>query len=225
MSDFFREVDEELRNDRMKAAWKNYGKIIIAMAVLLIAATAGYRYYLHWQEQQAGSAGDQYLQALDLANNGDRTGARKIFDKLAQDGWGGYPILAGLRSATTLIADGKTQEGIDALDALSKNSALSGDLQDYARVQAAMAAVDVESFDQIVERTGGLLGPDSAWSNFAREARALAAWKAGNLEEAAKWVQELKSNTDLPQGMRSRIQIIEDLIISRGGKLPSTSDS
>ena len=225
MSDFFREVDEELRNDRMKAAWKNYGKIIIAVAVLLIAATAGYRYYLHWQEQQAGAAGDQYLQALDLANNGDRAGARKILDKLAQNGWGGYPILAGLRSATTLIAEGKTQEGIDALDALSKNNALSGDLQDYAKVQAAMAAVDLESYDQITARTEGLIGGDNAWQNFAREARALAAWKAGNLDEAAKWVQELKSNNELPQGMRARVQIIEDLIISRGGKLPTTSDS
>ncbi|MEP1441885.1 MAG: tetratricopeptide repeat protein [Hyphomicrobiales bacterium] len=225
MSDFFREVDEELRNDRMKAAWKKYGKIAIGVAVLLIAATAGYRYYLHWQEQKAGAAGDQYLQALDLANDGDRAGARKIFDQLAQDGWGGYPILAGLRSATTLIADGKSQEGIDALDALSKNSALSGDLQDYAKVQAAMAAVDLESYDQITARTEGLLDDDNAWRNFAREARALSAWKAGDLDEAAKWVQELKSNNELPQGMRARIQIIEDLIISRGGKLPSTSDS
>ena len=165
------------------------------------------------------------MQALELANDGDRAGAREIFDKLAQDGWGGYPILAGLRSATTLIAEGKTKEGIDALDALSTNSALSGDLQDYAKVQAAMAAVDIEGYDQIVTRTGGLLGPESAWRNFAIEARALAAWKVGDLDEAAKWVQELKSNNELPQGMRSRIQIIEDLIISRGGKLPSTSDS
>ena len=165
------------------------------------------------------------MQALDLANNGDRAGARKILDKLAQNGWGGYPILAGLRSATTLIAEGKTQEGIDALDALSKNNALSGDLQDYAKVQAAMAAVDLESYDQITARTEGLIGGDNAWQNFAREARALAAWKAGNLDEAAKWVQELKSNNELPQGMRARVQIIEDLIISRGGKLPTTSDS
>lgn len=225
MSDFFREVDEELRNDRMKAIWKKYGTLIVVGAVLLIGATAGYRYYLHWQQQQAGIAGDQYLQALDLAENGDRDGARKILDELAKGGWGGYPILAGLRSATISIAEGKVKEGIEALDALSSNSSLSKDLQDYAKVQAAMAAVDLESYDEIVERTEVLMGDDNTWRNFAREARALSAWKAGDMKSAAQWVQELKITSDLPQGMRQRMQIIEDLIKSRGGTLPSSTES
>jgi len=225
MSDFFREVDEELRNDRMKAIWKNYSKIIIGVALLFIAATAGYRYYLHWQEQKAGVAGDQYLAALDLAENGDREGARKIFDKLSKDGWGGYPVLAGIRSASSLVAEGKVKEGIAAFDAIAADSSVSGDLQDYAKLQAAMAAVDIEGFAEIEKRTESLVATDNAWRNFAKEARALSAWKAGDLKETAKWVQELKAASDLPSGMRQRLQIIEDLLISRGGSLPTSSDS
>ena len=40
---FIREVNEELRSDRMKDAWRRYGKILIAAAVILVVGTAGWR--------------------------------------------------------------------------------------------------------------------------------------------------------------------------------------
>ena len=45
MSDIFQEVDEEVRRDKAAEFWKKYQNLIIGAAVLIVLATAGYRYY------------------------------------------------------------------------------------------------------------------------------------------------------------------------------------
>ena len=40
MGDIFREVDEELKQDRYEKLWRQYGKFVIAGAVVVVAAVA-----------------------------------------------------------------------------------------------------------------------------------------------------------------------------------------
>ena len=60
MGDLFREVDEELRSDRFQEFWNRYGKILIGVAVAIVLATGGYRYYEYYTAKQAAEAGDRY---------------------------------------------------------------------------------------------------------------------------------------------------------------------
>jgi hypothetical protein len=41
MSDIFREVDEDVRRDRFEQIWKQYGSLIVAAAMIMVAAVAG----------------------------------------------------------------------------------------------------------------------------------------------------------------------------------------
>lgn len=225
MTDFFREVDEELRNERMRRLWKNYGKYFIALIVLIIAATAGYRYYLHWDQTQAGVSGDRYLEALQLVSDGKRDEAQKIFSELEENGYGAYPILAKFSAASSLVAAGNKQEALSAFDELSINNEPTKDLADYARLQAALIAVDLEDYASVQSRTEPLLGNDNPWRYLAREALALSAWNSGQIDEAAKWLSEIKAGTLVPQGLRQRITLLEDLIVGAGGKLPEVGIS
>lgn len=225
MTDFFREVDEELRNDRMRTVWKNYRVLIIGAVVLIVGATAAYRFIIYWTGAQAAASGDKYLQALQLAEDGDRASAQILFKELEQDGYGSYPMLARFRGAGAMAASGSNNEAIKAFDRLADDTSVPGDLRDYARLQASLIAVDIEDYDKITSRTEGLLSDENPWRHLAREALALSAWKAGNLDEAAKWVQELKITSDIPQGLRQRIQVLEDLIISQGGTLPGVGEA
>lgn len=226
MSDFFREVDEELRNERMRNIWKNYGMFIIGGIIFLVVATAAYRFYVYWSESQAAASGDKYLKAIQLAEDGDRAGAQAILAELSKEGSGAYPMLARFRSASALLGEGKIDAAVAAFDEFSNDASLPNDIRDYARLQASMAAVDIEGYEAIVKRTEGLISDETnPWRHLAREALALSALKAGNLKEAAKWVQELKSAPEIPQGLRQRVQVVEDLIVSRGGTLPSSGES
>ncbi|MEO1066820.1 MAG: tetratricopeptide repeat protein [Pseudomonadota bacterium] len=225
MSDFFREVDEEMRNERMRNLWRRFGVYIIGVIVLIVVGTAAYRGYLAWQESQAAASGDRFLEAIRLTNDGDAAGAQRIMDELAADGTGKYPMLAQFRSAALLVKEAKNAEAVAAYDALSKDGAVPTDLQDFATLQAGLAAVDVESFDAVKSRLGGLVLEENPWRNLAREALALSAWRAKQVDEAARLVAEVLAEQNTPQGLRPRIQILRDLIISSGGTLPDVSDS
>ena len=49
MSDIFREVEEDVRKERLEKIWKAYGDYIIAAGVLLFAGIAGFQL---WQRHE-----------------------------------------------------------------------------------------------------------------------------------------------------------------------------
>ena len=114
MSDdsFIREVDEELRSDRMKSIWKRFGKYIIAFAVLVVAGTAGVRGYEYWQQTQASRSGDAFLAALNLAREGRQDEALAALRELEKSGYGSYAALARMRAATVLADTGEYEAAI-----------------------------------------------------------------------------------------------------------------
>ena len=73
---FIREVNEELRSDQVRNAWKRYSRIIIGAAVVIVLGTAGHRLWTHWDSTQASDAGDKFLAALNLADQGKRDEAQ-----------------------------------------------------------------------------------------------------------------------------------------------------
>jgi hypothetical protein len=70
MGDFIREVDEEYRRDRIMQIWKRYSGVIVALAILLVAAVGGWRYWQHLDRQRAEDAAARYEEAVRLAREG-----------------------------------------------------------------------------------------------------------------------------------------------------------
>src|SRR3954466_12485457 len=99
MSDIFREVDEEVRRDQAAQIWSRYQNLFIGLAVLVVAATAGWRFYDHYRTRQAEDAGAKYQAALALARDGKTAEAEGAFEQIAKSGPKGYPTPAGLRPA------------------------------------------------------------------------------------------------------------------------------
>ena len=49
---FIREVDEDLRHDRLTAFWRRYGTLVIAAAVAVVVATAGWSGWRYLDERR-----------------------------------------------------------------------------------------------------------------------------------------------------------------------------
>lgn len=88
---FIREVNEELRSDQFRGAWKRYGRFVIGLAVLIVVATAGERVYSAWQASRASASGDQFLAATDLAKANKQDDALAALATLEKDGFASYP--------------------------------------------------------------------------------------------------------------------------------------
>ncbi|MGH6760401.1 MAG: tetratricopeptide repeat protein [Phyllobacterium sp.] len=218
MSDdgFFREVNEELRSDRVKEFWDRFGALIIGGAIALVLGTAGFVFYEYWNERKASQSGDQFLAALTLARDGKSDEALAALETLEKEGHGAYPVLARMRAATLLVQKGDVQGGIAAFDEVSKDNAVPQSIRDIARLRAALLLVDHGSYDDVAARAEILSADGNPMRHIAREAMGLAAWKAGRSEDATKLFQQIADDAASPANARQRANTMLDLIRSSG---------
>ena len=73
---YFQEVDEEVRRDKAVEFWSKYQNHILAVAVLIVLATGGYRFWQYRQAQAAEAAGAAFQDALKLDAAGKPDEAR-----------------------------------------------------------------------------------------------------------------------------------------------------
>ncbi|MEM6463148.1 MAG: tetratricopeptide repeat protein [Pseudomonadota bacterium] len=218
MSDdsFIREVDQELRSERMKSIWARFGKYIIAAAVLIVVATAAIRGYDYWTKSQASNSGDAFLAALTLAREGRQDEALAALRELEQDGYGAYPALARMRAATVLADSGDFDAAISDFSTIGNDSSVPPSVRDIARIRAGYLLVDNGSYDDVAAQVEDLSGPDNPMRHSAREALGLSAWKAGELTQARQWFEQITGDTGVPAGLTQRAQMMLDVIAASG---------
>ncbi|MFC5069151.1 tetratricopeptide repeat protein [Flaviflagellibacter deserti] len=210
MSDIFNEIEEDLRREKLDRLWKRFGPLFIAIAVLIVLGVAGWRGWEWYADRQSAEAGAKYNAALALAGENKHADAETQLQALAKDGPAGYALLARFRAAAELSLT-KPADGVAAFEAIGQDVAVPQLLRDLARVRAAMLLVDSGSYADVASRAEPLAAPGNTWRHAAREALALAAWKAGNLADARRWAEALVQDVEAPGGARARGQVILDL--------------
>ena len=78
MSDIFREVDEELRQDQFKTLWKKYGWMIIAVVVIAIGGVGGKQAWDAYQQDKAYQLSDRYASAMQAVETADLERAQDL---------------------------------------------------------------------------------------------------------------------------------------------------
>ncbi len=225
MSDdsFFREVDEELRSEKVQNFWKAYGKILIAAAVLFVGAIAAWRYYDYHTARQAAAAGDSFMSAVRLSADGKADDAIAALEKIEGQGEGAYLTLARLRAAAELAGKSEIDKAIERYDAIIADGGADDNLKAIARIRAGMLLVDTATVTEVQARVGALAAPGNPWRSSAREALGLAYYKAGDLENAFKQFESIYDDEDSPASIKQRMRIMLDLIASQGGPVKEAS--
>jgi hypothetical protein len=220
MSDdsFIREVDDELRQDRLKSIWDRFGNILIGIAALVVIVTAGWRGYEYWQAKQAARSGDSFLAAVDASIKGNQDDSIAQLEALEKSGSGAYPALAKLRLAAEYQARGDAANAIANYEAVAADTSLGEPLRSIARLRAGMIAVDQETYDQVKARLEPLAIAGGPYRHLARETMGLSAWKAGALEEAQRWFQEVANDAGATSAARNRVNLMLELLAGKGIK-------
>ena len=215
MSDIFREVDEEVRRERLEQLWKRYGNYITAAALVVLACVGAWRGYVYWEERKAAEAGAAYEAASGLADAGKHSEAEAAFAKLASEGTAGYRSLARFREAAQLgLSDPKA--AVAAYDALARDASLGQSMQDLAAVRAALLLIDTGSYPELRTRLEPLTAGDRPFRHSARELLAFGAWRAGDSAAARQWIEAVVSDPTTPGSIRNRVDVLSALIPSDG---------
>jgi hypothetical protein len=211
VSELFDEVDEEVRREQLKKLWDRYSIYIIAAALLIIAAVAGWRGYEYLEAQKAAAAGAAFDSALELAEQNKHAEAQAAFDKLATTAPAGYRMLARLRAAGEVAAS-DPQAGAKLYDELAADRSIGAEQQDLARIRAAGLLLDSDSYPNMLQRLEAATKPDATFRHTARELLALSAWRANDITSARQWLDMIASDGETPAAMRSRAEALQALL-------------
>lgn len=213
MSDLFREIDEEIRQDRVLEVWKKYGIYIIAVAILIIAGTAGYRIYSHFEQKNAEALGLRFQVALEASTAGRSEDAVKEFQAIASEGGKGYAKLARFRAAAELALTNKS-EAIKLYDTLSSDSTVPLVLQGLARLRAATLVVDDVAFDELKARVDPLLPQGGPWAGLARELLGTKKLAANDYKAAGEYFDAIITDDAAPASVKQRATMFLALVKS-----------
>jgi hypothetical protein len=221
MSDIFREVDEDIRREQVKRLWDRFAPYVIGLAVLIVAATAGYRGWEYLQERQAQATGDRFLEALQLSTDGKHDEAIAAFDAIAKDGSGGYRVLASFRLAAEKAQAGDKAGAAAEFDAIAAQAGASAEVKNLARLRSALLLVDTAPVADLEGRIGDLASTGNSWRHAAREILGLAAWRSGDYATARKYYNDIYNDQGSASDLRQRAQLMLALIGAKLGPEPA----
>ncbi len=203
MSDFIREVEEEYRRDKAIEFWAKYQNWIIGLAIVIVLAAGGWRYYEHQRKLAAEVAGSRFEAAVQLVRDGKGKEAEEAYLDIARSGPPGYAVLARFRAASELGARDPA-EAVKIYDLLAADPVVEPLMQNVARLRAAILLVDTADAAQIKQRVEPLAAPTSTFRHSARELLGLASMRTGDFEAAGRWFDMIVADSAAPQGLRER---------------------
>lgn len=206
MGDIFREVDEELKQDRYEKLWRQYGKFVIGGAVVFVAAVAGWKAWESHQVSQRHAEGKQFATAAALMQDGKAADASNAFSQLAADAGSGYGILARFYQASIVAKGGDAAGAIRIYDAISEDGSAPGSMRDLAVVLGALQALRVPSVDAatIEKKIQPMTGAGKSYRHVALEILALVAQRAGDMDKARTSYRAIVDDAASPPGIRAR---------------------
>lgn len=206
MGDLFREIDDELRQERYEKLWKAYGKYAVAAAVAFILLFGGFRGWEHYQLKQRENDSARFQSALAFEAAGKNKDAAAVFAALADKGTEGYRTLARFRQAALRAETGDAAGAISIYDALAADDDLSTVMREAAVVFAVMHGIDQPDADlaALKSRLAPLIRDGGPWRHSARELAGLLALRQGDVAAARKSFTAVADDVAAPAGLRAR---------------------
>ncbi|HAI58935.1 MAG TPA: hypothetical protein DCM32_03550 [Xanthomonadaceae bacterium] len=146
------QIDEYEQGERVRKWLRDNGGAVFGGIALGLAAIAGFQFYQGHQAEQQVEASRQFDRFVEAQDAGESETAGGLAASLAANfADTPYPALAALRRASTLVADGKPEEALTALDAAipgTRDAALAQLMQ----LRAARAEVLLGRHDAALAR-------------------------------------------------------------------------
>ncbi len=202
MADIFREIDDELQQERAAKLWQRYGGWLIALAVGIVLAVAGNVFWTRYNADLQADRGDRYEAAAALVEAGQAREGAAAFGSLADDAGAGYATIARMRQATALAEAGDTDGAVEALRAVAAGAvAPYGDL---ARIWAVRLRIGKAEATTLIEELAPALAAGNPWRPLAVETEAALRLQAGETDRAAELYKTLADDTATPGLLRAR---------------------
>ena len=208
---FFREVDDAVRQDRLAGFWSRFGRWIVALVILALAAFGGWLYWSHHSREASGQVAEQAQDVLQSLADGKQPDEAKMKALAAAD-QPGYRAMAMLVKA----ADAERKDDVKGAAALYGEIAANKDLaqpyRNLGTIRQVALTFDEMKPQQIVDRLKPLAVEGGPWFGSAGEMTAVAYMKMGKKDLAGPLFAAIAKDDRVPETLRSRAQQMAGLL-------------
>ena len=176
MSDFLRELEEDIQEEKILNLWRKFGNYVIGLALLIVLATAGYTVWKYFQHKSQLRVHGSFLSAVKLYNEDKKEEALKAFQRIVQEG-GGYGNLARLYEAAL------TSNPNEIYNKMAQENTSDPALGNLPKVLLAARELDSGA---ALEAIRPLTAPNNAWAPLSYELLGAANLQKGDETAAAK---------------------------------------
>ncbi|MGE4313243.1 MAG: hypothetical protein AB7E85_03095 [Pseudobdellovibrionaceae bacterium] len=203
-----RDVDESLKQDRLRELWNEYGSSLVTSAVALVIFTALFSGWNSYKARENRIATQNYITAIDADTDG------KALDAALPNFQGGIKAVALLKQATLAREAGDEAKVTSSYKMLADETDAPEIYTDLGELLYTMTALPSAKDKAVIENIGERLNTlsqkkDSPWGPYAALVRAAyQAHQGGNTEEAAKILKEISSAESTPFSLQAEAKAL-----------------
>ena len=200
-----REVVDDVKNEQLQKIWNKYGLSIIIGVTLILTAALSYESLKNWQEKNQQKLSNAYSVALSLQGQGRLDESLEVYGTLADKASGVYADLAKLQIAGIYSEQGKQEDAVSVLTALTEQASVA-QMRHIAALKLASLKIDSGAPAQEIE---ALLQPvlaDEAQADVAKELSAMLDIRENNISAAKAKYEEIASSATASDTLKARAQ-------------------
>ena len=201
---FLREVDENLRRDRLRDFFRAYGNWLIAGVVLLLTIAGGLIWWNQHQVQRRGEQVEQLAQVYKDIGAGDVAKASPELDQLSQSGSKAVRASAQFARAAVALQQNDVKAATSTYKAIADDSGMPAPYRDAALIRQTALEFDDLKPDEIIARLAPLNKAGEPWFGSAGEMTALALIKENKNQQAGQLFAALARDKGVPDAIRAR---------------------
>ncbi len=209
MSDILRQVDEELRQDRLLNLWRRYRIYLIGGLILLIGSVLGYQINKSLNKSFYENEVEKYINTLDLIDFNQTIEGLNRIDNSNQLLISG---IAQIKIAKLLMENGKMQESKSKLLEIINEGKVDPIINDLAIYFYLMSNLNDISIEEINIYLGSNKSENSTFKYLFKETIAIKHLLAGNIKQAKERFDELINDENAPRDIIIRAAKFLDTI-------------
>jgi hypothetical protein len=201
---FVKEVDEELRKERLNQFVARYGWWILAAIVLVLGSIGGFIWWKDQQAKKAAEQGEALLEVIDGLESGNRSAVAPKIAELAGSEADGYRVAALFARASMQTEAGQRPAAIATLRSIADDESLAEPYRHAALIRQTALEFDQLQPQVVIRRLGPLARPGQPWFGSAGEMVGMAHLRMRRPDLAGQMFQRVGRDEGVAPSIRTR---------------------
>ena len=207
MSDILRQVDEDLRKERLSNLWKKYGLYLVAFIIVIVLTVVGYQLKASIDKSKNENLLEIYIES---ANSESFNQQLLMLETITNSKNIHLSGLADLKIANLFIENKNIEKGLIKLEEIAANQNYDIIINDLATYLLLMIKIDELSEGRFMEQINTVNVQNSKFKYLFMELISIKKLLIGKNKESTKGFQELIDLIDTPADIKTRaIKFIE----------------